>query len=195
MTTSAAELASHYEVVALCLQGGGALGAYQAGAYQALHEAGIRPTWLAGISIGSVNAGIIAGNAPERRVERLREFWETVSHGTLPFEPMNAELLAQAWFRDLSLRGLMGLAQAAQTIVRGQRGFFEPRIPPPWMRASGTEGATSFYDTTPLRRTLERLIDFEELNFGAVRATFGAVEIASGNFKYFDTGVPEDRPL
>ena len=86
MSATPAELAAKYERIALCLQGGGALGAYQAGVYQALDEAGVRPTWVAGISIGAINAAIIAGNEPGVRVARLREFWETVSRGGLPFE-------------------------------------------------------------------------------------------------------------
>jgi NTE family protein len=195
MSATPAELAARYERIALCLQGGGALGAYQAGVYQALDEAGVRPTWVAGISIGAVNAAIIAGNPPERRLERLREFWETVSHGALPFEAPDLRLVSQAWFGDFSLRGIAGLTAAAQVMVRGQAGFFEPRLPPPWLRSAGTDGATSFYDAAPLRATLDRLVDFEHLNFGGMRATFGAVEVETGNFKYFDTGTPEDRPL
>jgi NTE family protein len=195
MSATPAELAAKYERIALCLQGGGALGAYQAGVYQALDEAGVRPTWVAGISIGAINAAIIAGNEPGVRVARLREFWETVSRGGLPFEAPDLRLFSQAWFGDLSLRGLAGLAAATDVMVRGQPGFFEPRVPPPWLRAAGTEGATSFYDAAPLRASLERLVDFNYLNNGAARATFGAVEVESGNFKYFDTGTPEDRPL
>ena len=195
MNETPAELAAKYEVIALCLQGGGALGAYQAGVYQALDEARIRPTWVSGISIGSINAALIAGNPPERRVARLREFWESVSNDALPFEAPDLGLFTQAWFSDLSLRGLAGLAAATDVMVRGREGFFAPRVPPPWLRATGSEGATSFYDATPLHRTLERLVDFETLNFGGVRATFGAVEVETGNFKYFDTGVAEDRPL
>ena len=195
MSATPAELAAKYERIALCLQGGGALGAYQAGVYQALDEAGVRPTWVAGISIGAINAAIIAGNPPPARVARLREFWESVSQGALPFETPDLRLLAQAWYADFSLRGLVGLTAAAHVMLNGQRGFFEPRIPPPWLRAAGAEGATSFYDAAPLRATLDRLVDFEYLNSGAVRATFGAVEVRTGNFKYFDTGTPEDQPL
>src|SRR4029453_15798445 len=94
-----------------------------------------------------------------------------------------------------SRRGLLGRAAAAQVMIRGQPGFFEPRIPPAWLRTAGTEGATSFYDATPLRETLDRLVDFEHLNFGGRRATFGGVEVETGNFKYFDTGPPEDQPI
>ena len=195
MSPTPAELAAKYERIALCLQGGGALGSYQAGVYQALDEAGVRPSWVAGISIGAINAAIIAGNPPERRVARLREFWQTVSQGALPFEAPDLRLVSQAWFGDLSLRGILGLTAAAQVMIRGQPGFFEPRIPPAWLRTAGTEGATSFYDNSPLRETLDRFVDFEHLNFGGVRATFGAVEVETGNFKYFDTGTPEDQPI
>src|SRR4249920_788971 len=151
MSETPAELAAKYEVIALCLQGGGALGAYQAGVYQDLDEAGIRPTWVGGISIGSINAALIAGNPPERRVARLREFWESVSRDTLPFEAPDLRLFTEAWFNDFSVRGLAGFAAATDVLVYGRRGFFEPRVPPPWLRASGTEGATSFYDSAPLR--------------------------------------------
>ena len=124
MASTPAELSAKYERIALCLQGGGALGAYQGGVYQALDEAGVRPTWVAGISIGAINAAIIAGNPAERRVARLREFWDTVSQGALPFEAPDLRLVSQAWFGDLSLRGLLGLTAAAQVIDRGQPGFF-----------------------------------------------------------------------
>lgn len=191
----AREQAARYETVALVLQGGGALGAYQAGVYAALHEAGIRPQWVAGTSIGAINAALIAGNAPRERVARLREFWEAVSHDSLELPLTDVQTLAQSWFRDFNLRGLANLAAATRVLFHGQRGFFEPRLPPAWLRASGTLGATSFYDTAPLAATLARLVDFDRLNAGEVRATFGTVEVESGDFVYFDTDVPRHRPL
>ena len=181
-----------YERIALVLQGGGALGAYQAGVYQGLHEAGIEPDVVAGISIGAINAALIVGNPPERRVERLREFWETVS------EPGLAWPLA-AWPTPAAIPGtehvlgeLARLALAAQSLLRGQLGFFTPRIPPPWARMKGDPGATSFYDSAPLAETLGRLVDFERLNAGAVRLALGAVNVRTANFAYFDSA---DMPL
>ncbi|MFO0996638.1 MAG: patatin-like phospholipase family protein [Alphaproteobacteria bacterium] len=176
-----------YETVALVLQGGGALGAYQAGVYQALHEAGIRPNWFAGISIGAVNAAIMAGNAPERRIARLREFWETVSRSPLfPADVMVPELTRLVPGSD-DFRPVANLWSAASAIMGGQAGFFAPRMPPPWLHPPGADGATSFYDTAPLRATLERLIDFDRLNSGEARVSVGAVNVRSGNFVYFDS--------
>jgi NTE family protein len=176
-----------YERCALLLQGGGALGAYQAGVYQSLHEHGLEPSWVAGISIGAINAALIAGNPPERRVERLAQFWETISHGWTP--PMIGWVpsLGTLWGGDLTGSGLTSLASATRAVVSGQEGFFTPRVPPPWLLPSGAAGATSFYDTTPLRATLERLVDFDRINAGEMRFAVGAVNVESGNFRYFDS--------
>jgi NTE family protein len=165
------------ELMILVLQGGGALGAYQAGAYEALAEAGYVPDWIAGISIGALNAAIIAGNPPERRVARLRTFWERVSSGlvAVPFAP-GAD--ARAHFND---------ASAAIAAFAGIPGFYEPRFPPAILMPSGSAQALSVYDTAPLARTLEELVDFDVLNAGQVRLSAGAVNIGSGNFVYFDT--------
>src|SRR5882757_5725572 len=154
-----------YDVVALVLQGGGALGAYQAGVYEGLHEAGIRPNWLAGISIGALNAAIIAGSPEDERVERLAN--------ALPFA-----------FDISSVRNAIA---ATRALVHGQPGFFKPRFPSPlWSPFSG-DAATSFYDTAPLHQTLERLVDFDRLNSGEVRVSVGAVNVRTGNLTYFDT--------
>lgn len=163
--------------IGLVLQGGGALGAYQAGVYQALHEAGLDPDWLAGVSIGAINAALIAGNPRERRVERLRMFWELVtSRPVWGFSP-DGDALRQAHTMSASL------AAAAF----GQPGFFEPRVPTPWLRPRGAAGATSLYDSAPLLQTLLDLVDFDRLNDGEVRIGLGAVNVATGNFAYFDT--------
>ena len=155
--------------VALVLQGGGALGAYQAGVYEALSASEYLPDWIAGISIGAINAAIIAGNAPERRVERLRAFWTEVTTPTFPAWPG---------------MGPLGAAVAqASAIMFGRNGFFTPRLPLElWFGA----GATSFYHTGALRSTLERLVDFDRINSGETRFSVGAVEIETGNFVYFD---------
>lgn len=170
-----------FDKIALVLQGGGALGAYQAGVYEALHEAGIEPDWVAGISIGSINGAIIAGNPPERRLERLREFWELVT--SRPVFP----LLDPRLIDGDAPRRMFNALSSAETMLLGQPGFFTPRVPNPWFLPRGAKGATSIYDSTPLRRTLSRLVDFEYLNEGPVRYAAGAVNIATGNFYFFDS--------
>ena len=174
-----------YDVVALVLQGGGALGAYQAGVYQGLHEAGIHPTWLAGISIGALNTAIIAGSPEAQRVDRLREFWETIC--AAPVEWPASEGLAEALPFAFDMRSVHNAAAAMRALFQGQPGFFKPRFPPPYLSPFAGDGATSFYDTSPLRDTLLRLVDFDRLNSGDIRVSVGAVNVRSGNFVYFDT--------
>jgi NTE family protein len=168
-------LPAHCAKVALVLQGGGALGAYQAGVYEALAEHGYEPYRVTGISIGAINGAIIAGNPPEQRVERLREFWELITEG------ISAKPLIEG---DLA-RGIFNEWSALASITSGVEGFYSPRIPPAWMQPWGTDGALSFYDTVPLRATLERLIDFDRLNSKQVRFTIGAANIRKGNSVYF----------
>ena len=174
-----------YDTVALVLQGGGALGAYQAGVFQGLDEAGIQPGWLAGISIGALNTAVIAGSPPGQRVERLREFWETIC--AVPVEWPMAEGLAEALPFAFDLKSARNTAAAMRALFQGQPGFFKPRFPPPFLSPFAGDAATSFYDTTPLRETLERLVDFDRLNSGEIRVSVGAVNVRSGNFVYFDT--------
>ena len=166
------------DCVALVLQGGGALGSYQAGVIEALDENGIGIDWVAGISIGAVNAAIIAGNPPERRIERLRAFWEQAS-SALPRFPL---------YPDDRVREAVHEWSAAFVLGTGVPGFFRPRLWPPVLALPGTPEALSFYDTEPLRETLDRLIDWDLLNHGPVRLSVGAVNLESGNFAYFDTG-------
>ena len=173
----ARELPAHCAHVALVLQGGGALGAYQAGVYEALAEKGYLPHWVTGISIGAINGAIIAGNPPERRVERLRAFWELITDGVA------AKPLVEGDFA----RGLFNEWSALASITSGVEGFYSPRLPPAWLQPWGTEGALSFYDTAPLHATLERLIDFKLLNSKEVRFSVGAANIRKGNSVYFDT--------
>ena len=178
-----------FECVALVLQGGGALGAYQAGVYAALAEAEIDPDWVAGISIGAINAAIIAGNPPETRVDRLREFWTQVTTGT-----------TRPWRGDLGLpttdrmRNLLNQISAHAALMHGAKGFFASRPASPWLAAPGTIEATSFYDTRELKRTLERLVDFDRLNAGTTRFSVGAVNVRTGNLVYFDTTTHTIRP-
>ncbi len=161
----------------LVLQGGGALGAYQAGAYEALSAAGIEPDWVAGISIGAVNAAIIAGNRPEHRRRRLREFWDIVS-SRLTLPPIAIDDNSRKLFNETS---------AALVASTGAPGFFTPRYPPAVFNLPGTMDAISLYDTYPLKETLLELVDFDILNSSAVQYSIGAVEVDTGNLKYFDS--------
>jgi NTE family protein len=177
-----------FEQIALLLQGGGALGSYQAGVYQALAEADLHPDWVAGISIGAINSAIIAGNPPDKRVERLREFWETVS----------ASPLGIPYFKDVELRDefnhqMVNHARALNILMFGAPNFFVPRLPPPVLWPAGRVDRASYYDNTPLKVTLGRLVDFERINAGPMRFSVGAVDICSGNFTYFDTNTTTQR--
>jgi len=160
----------------LVLQGGGALGSYQAGAYQALCHHDFEPEWIAGISIGAVNAAIIAGNPPEKRVERLKEFWEMVS-APVPWTPFSSGDGSRTLFNETS---------AALIATFGVPGFFRPRFPPALLWPQGSPQSQSYYDTAPLRATLERLVDFDRINDLKTRLSVGAVSVTTGNFKYFD---------
>lgn len=165
-----------FDHTVMVLQGGGALGAYQAGVYAGLAEAGVAPDWISGVSIGAINAALIAGNLPEQRVKRLREFWERVS-AHAPFVP------------PLSLdpmRPLFNFMSAASSVAFGVPGFFSPRIPAPFISHEGNFEALSLYDTDPLRTSLEELVDFELINRKVVRLSLGAVNVRTGNSVYFD---------
>jgi NTE family protein len=164
------------EQAVLVLQGGGALGAYQAGVYEELATNGHAPEWISGISIGAINAALIAGNPPKRRVKRLRSFWETVSSGLLAGPAVPGE----------QGRSMFNEASASLTAMFGLPGFFEPRIPPAFAFPPGAPEALSYYKTAPLRQTLEDLIDFDLINTGKTRLSVGAVNIRTGNFAYFD---------
>ena len=178
-----AERRARFGCVALLLQGGGALGAYQAGVYQALDEADLVPDWLAGISIGAINSALIAGNPREKRIDRLRSFWEAI---TTPFLPDLSGLGLASLLDNQAARGALLDVSAASALWRGQPGFFTPRIPPPWFTLPGAPGPTSFYDTAELRTTLERLVDFDRINARETRFSVAAVNVKSGNFVYFD---------
>ncbi|QRQ87222.1 patatin-like phospholipase family protein [Cupriavidus oxalaticus] len=177
-----------YAVRALVLQGGGALGAYQAGVYQGLAEGGIYPNWVAGISIGALNAAVIAGNPPERRIEQLRAFWEYIC--AQPWLPS----LSPTWLTDGAeswpepLRIWFDALHATRAMVEGQRGFFQPRSWPELLMRYADPGRASFYDTSPLKATLERFADFDLINHrpDLMRVSVGAVNVRTGNFAYFD---------
>ncbi|MGB6349473.1 MAG: DUF3734 domain-containing protein [Pseudolabrys sp.] len=173
-----------FEVVALVLQGGGALGAYQAGVYEAFSEADIHPNWISGVSIGAINAAIIAGNPPDTRIDRLRDFWTQVTaDGPWPGAGDACFSLA----KGDAMRQLINQMSANFATVGGARGFFSARPIPPWFQPPGTIEATSFYDTNDLKHTLERLVDFDRINSGETRFSVGAVNVMTGNFVYFDT--------
>ena len=160
----------------LVLQGGGALGSYQAGAFQALCASGFEPEWVAGISIGAINAAIIAGNDARKRVDRLKEFWEMVSK-PVSWNPV---------LKGDRNRSLFNETSAAIVATFGVPGFFSPRIPPAPLWPHGSPQAVSYYDTAPLKKTLERLVDFDRINDLKCRFSVGAVGITTGNFRYFD---------
>jgi NTE family protein len=177
-TKSAADAPRHQrppgydKKVALVLQGGGALGSYQAGVYEALCESPYMPDWVAGISVGAINAAIIAGNPPAERLGKLRAFWEEVT------SPSAAWPSAPGPLREAQRQ-----AGAMSALLFGQPGFFAPHPPVYWL----THTATSYYATDALRRTLERLVDFDRINSGETRLSVGAVDVASGHLVYFDS--------
>lgn len=162
--------------VALVLQGGGALGSYQAGVYEALDAANIRIDQVAGISIGAVNAALIAGNPPELRVKALRAFWDRMS-AALPTFPIWGGDLGREWLHE---------ASAMFVAAFGVPGFFKPNLLPPALAWPGSMQALSMYDSSQLAKTLDDLVDWDLLNDGPVCCAVGAVEIESGNFHYFD---------
>ena len=174
-----------FESIVLLLQGGGALGAYQAGVYEALAEAELHPDWVAGISIGAINAAIIAGNAPEERVGKLKAFWEGMTAATA-WDFLGDPLARFARGNDARL--LINQLSATSTALSGVQGFFTPRFPSPWAHPRGSIEATSYYDTSALKSTLVRLVDFDRINRpDTTRFSVGAVNVRSGNFIYFDS--------
>jgi NTE family protein len=182
-----------FESIALLLQGGGALGAYQAGVYEALAKADIAPDWVGGISMGAINGAIIAGNKPGARLGKLQDFWESLTTSDRfwrqfssfsPFIKQGGEALRTFW----------NMVSAGTTLIEGVPGFFEPRLLPPWMSPPGSPGALSFYDTGSLRVMLESFVDFGILNAGAVRYTTSAVNLRTGNYTVFDNRTREIIP-
>ena len=178
-----------FEQITLLLQGGGALGSYQAGAYEALSEANLRPDWVAGISIGAVNSALIAGNVPEKRVEKLREFWEAVST-----PPLGIPYLKSIEITNELARRLVNQSRALGTLLYGAPNFFTPRPFPPMMWPAETAGSVSYYDVAPLKNTIERLVDFDCINSNRMRFSVGAVNVGTGNFTYFDNSTHNITP-
>ncbi len=169
--------------IMLC-QGGGALGAYQAGIYEGLAEGGMTPNWFVGISIGAVNSAILAGNPPERRVQRLREFWDRVS-AYAPVTPPAMLDPFRPFFDRLSVWSVATF---------GIPGFFVPRMPPPLLAPTSSPNSLSFYDTSPLKQTLEELVDFDLINRGDVRLSLGSVNVRTADSVYFDNRKTHIKP-
>lgn len=171
-----ASLTVEPQKIVLVFQGGGALGAYQAGVFEALDRSGQDPDWVIGTSIGAINSALIAGNPPQRRLSHLSEFWRRMGDDTLadaPVAPWSA--LSQA-------------LNVAAIMTGGLKHFFRPRLSPGF--AWGLDvpaGEVSYYDTAPLRDTLEELVDFTYLKRSPVRLSVGAVDIESGQMRYFDS--------
>lgn len=161
--------------VVLVFQGGGALGAYQAGVYQALQEAGVEPDWVIGTSIGAINAALIAGNAPEARLERLLEFWKRMTH------PRVVQFAGM-------IPGMGPYAANAMTVARGLEAFFRPN---PWaflgMQVPLGSELAGYYATDPLEKTLGELLDPDLMNAGRPRLTVGAANVQTGQMRYFDS--------
>jgi NTE family protein len=162
----------------LVLQGGGSLGAYQAGVFEALDSVGFSPNWVAGVSIGAINSALIAGNPPGRRAQRVRQFWDRVATKIPPL-PAGMEIF----------HSFMSRMSFANAVAFGIPGFFKPRALPPAFAPSGTLGALSYFDTEPLRATLNEMVDFDLINNGDVRLSLGAVNVRSGQSRYFDSTV------
>ncbi|MFC3126915.1 patatin-like phospholipase family protein [Pseudoroseomonas globiformis] len=164
---------------ALALSGGIALGAYEAGACAALQDAGQEPRWIAGASVGAITAALIAGNPPERRAARLKEFWQAATHEPLPLAPL--------WFGAPFTgpwREAEAMAAALQSHLFGCPSIFRPRLGLP---GAGVRDVPALYDLSPLRAQLEQLVDFGRLNSGTIRVSITATDIESGDRVVFDT--------
>ncbi|MEK8088012.1 patatin-like phospholipase family protein [Aquabacterium sp. A3] len=179
-----AEALTRFDEVALVLQGGGALGSYQAGVVEGLLDAAIEPTWVAGISIGAINAAIVAGNEPATRLSALQGFWNEVCRSPAPWAPVDVPGVA-AWPEPWQV--WHGHVAAWSALLWGQSGFFKPRWAPPLWPGAGSAASASWYDTSALKATLERHVDFDRINHpGSMRLSVGAVRVRTGNMQYFD---------
>jgi NTE family protein len=180
-----------FDGVALVLQGGGALGAYQAGVFQAIHEAKIEVSWVCGTSIGAVNGALIVGNPPERRIERLREFWETIT------TPLISSLDILRFFgvsfdEDSQTRYWANKISIFNTMMQGTPGFFSARPFPPINSPAEDPNQVSYYDISPLKTTLAKLVDFELINSRPMRLSVGTTNVRTGASIYFNSN---ERPL
>ena len=175
MVATPRERATRTRVV-LVMQGGGALGAFQAGVYQALHEANMEPDWIVGTSIGAINGALIAGNPSGLRVARLRNFWDGVARQSSFAADWHDAYGVGRWWRNWEI------------LTRGVGGFFSPNLLA-WMAPGYELGpqAAALYQTHPLRQTLSRLIDVERLGRQGARLSIGSVNVRTGRMRYFDT--------
>jgi len=187
-----------YEQIALVLQGGGALGAYQAGVIEGLQRGGVEPDWVAGISIGALNAAVFAGNAPADRAAALQAFWDDLCRPPLA---LGMQSMLQTWWETYvqHTRGVSRLAfsalDATSAMFAGQPAFFRPRAVPPLVDPQGLPQHASFYDTSPLKETLLRHADFDRINHrSAPRVSVGAVQVSTANLVYFDNRKTALRP-
>ena len=177
------EMSDDTRDLALVFSGGNAVGAYHAGTYETLHDHGLRPDWVVGASMGAVTAAIIAGNAPEERVDKLRMFWDEATQNT---GPSPTELLRP--------RQVYNGLHALLTLTWGRPSIFGHRLPGLWSALPWVPNDVALFDNKPLLRTLGRLVDFERLNRGDTRLTVGCVDIETGEEVYFDTSRGEIRP-
>lgn len=175
-----------YDEIGLVLQGGGALGSYQAGVYEGMAEVGVEPTRISGVSIGALNTAIIAGNAPADRAAALRSFWNTISQPADVFSHVGSSIPAWAGFTEIGRKWSSAWA-ATRTLMEGQRGFFSPRMHVAFS-GIGRKRAdqVSYYDTSALRDTLLQHANFDRINDGNIRVSVGAVNVRTGNLVYFD---------
>lgn len=177
-----------YKRIACVFQGGGALGAYQVGAYRAIHERGYQPNYLAGVSIGAINSAIIAGNAPEDQIDKLMEFWDIIS-------PRLWTDGFKEWQNSLDItHHTHNQVGALYSLFFGLDGFFKPRAIPPTAFSYDTPDKLSYYDTSELRTTLERLIDFDRINDKKITLCLGAVNITSGEMEFFNNQIVAITP-
>lgn len=182
-----AETKQSYKRIALVCQGGGALGAYQAGAFRAIHERGYHPNYFAGVSIGAINCAIIAGNPPSKQIDRLTEFWETITPNLWADFMVDYNEYEPAHH----LHNQLG---ALHSVFFGLEGFFKPRPFPPNLFTQSTPDSLSYYDTSHLRNTLERLVDFDRINNKKVTLCLGAVNVASGEMIFFNNQIDTITP-
>lgn len=176
---------SGYDKIVFLLQGGGALGAYQVGVCQRLIDEDWQPDWVIGTSIGAINAAIIAGNEPSARSDKLQTFWDLIS---------STSMKSLYFTDDLDLRKFQNFQASSQAILMGQPGFYEPRKVSPWFERDTTPDKISFYDTSPLKSTLESLVDFDRLNHGEMRVTLSALCLNTGYVEEFDNRQIEITP-
>lgn len=169
----------HHDYLAFCLQGGGSLGAYQVGIIHALQEAGYEPDWFVGTSIGAINSALAAGNSPKDRIDKMETFWNSISNPAALDESLYGE--------DIHSLRLRNFFSSQRSLMFGQPNFFSPRLIPPYFNWNDSPANISFYDTSELKSTLERLIDFDRINSDATRLSVGAVEVCTGKITYFDS--------